>query len=333
MTPKTTSEALALVPVKPTEAMLRPFYECPPEELELAWTAMLEIAKNQQARAALSPHQPATAGGEQLAGLLFDFGGFLTTHETRWKFSAYDDASPMVEAIEEFAAKRGLSLDDPAISSWHKAPADSAKPAGGPIKEAMSRLMPVFDKLIGGAVFTADKAGQVIADMDVLRRFAAAPAPSPEPVLTDAIEAIITERRASWDGASQRDREIAYLALDDLRSKLRYRARTATNPEPASAPSEGAKPIAQVSEVDGKKCVTFYTHEAMYSTPLWSKLYLAPTSPAVQEGQAKDHEIAAFVNDLRDIGKEFGQTQQLRERISHRVHEFLALAGGKRGWG
>jgi hypothetical protein len=33
----------------------------------------------------------------------------------------------------------------------------------------------------------------------------------------------------------------------------------------------------------------------------------------------KDHEIAKLVNDLRDIAVEFGQTQQLRERIHRRL--------------
>lgn len=55
------------------------------------------------------------------AGLLFDFMGWLTTHETRWKFSAYDDASPGVYALEEFAKARSLSLDDPGITDWRAA--------------------------------------------------------------------------------------------------------------------------------------------------------------------------------------------------------------------
>jgi len=33
----------------------------------------------------------------------------------------------------------------------------------------------------------------------------------------------------------------------------------------------------------------------------------------------KDHEIAQFVNDLTDIAKTFGQTQQLREHIRSTV--------------
>lgn len=35
-----------LIPRKPHEAMLRPFYECPPDELDLAYQAMLAISSN-----------------------------------------------------------------------------------------------------------------------------------------------------------------------------------------------------------------------------------------------------------------------------------------------
>lgn len=41
---------LAQVPVEPTEAMLRPFYACPPDELKLAWMAMLKIVEVQARR-------------------------------------------------------------------------------------------------------------------------------------------------------------------------------------------------------------------------------------------------------------------------------------------
>lgn len=36
-------EGWVMVPKEPTEAMLRPFYECPPDELPLAWAAMLMV--------------------------------------------------------------------------------------------------------------------------------------------------------------------------------------------------------------------------------------------------------------------------------------------------
>lgn len=39
----------------------------------------------------------------------------------------------------------------------------------------------------------------------------------------------------------------------------------------------------------------------------------------------KDHEIAQFVNGLTTIAREYGQTQQLRERISQLVHDALKV--------
>lgn len=49
-----------LVPEVPTEAMLRPFYECPPDELKLAWQAMLAITEAAERRVA-APAAPAQA--------------------------------------------------------------------------------------------------------------------------------------------------------------------------------------------------------------------------------------------------------------------------------
>lgn len=46
---------------------------------------------------------------------------------------------------------------------------------------------------------------------------------------------------------------------------------------------------------------------------------LRASSPASIAGEIKDHEIAKLVNDLRDIAVTYGQTQQLRERIAHRL--------------
>jgi hypothetical protein len=40
--------------VEPTAALLRPFHECPPEELELAWKAMVAVARNKTPNDSLS---------------------------------------------------------------------------------------------------------------------------------------------------------------------------------------------------------------------------------------------------------------------------------------
>jgi hypothetical protein len=53
-----------------------------------------------------------------IAGVLFDFMGWLTSRQERIVLSSCDDASPAVKVIEEFAKMRGLSLDDAKVKDW-----------------------------------------------------------------------------------------------------------------------------------------------------------------------------------------------------------------------
>jgi len=53
-----------------------------------------------------------------IAGALFDFMGYLTSCKERIVLSAADDAAPAVDAIRDFAKKRGLSLDDAQVREW-----------------------------------------------------------------------------------------------------------------------------------------------------------------------------------------------------------------------
>ena len=53
-----------------------------------------------------------------IAGVLFDFMGWLTSRKDRLVLSASDEASPAVNAIQEFANMRGLSLDDAKVEDW-----------------------------------------------------------------------------------------------------------------------------------------------------------------------------------------------------------------------
>jgi hypothetical protein len=55
-----------------------------------------------------------------IAGAIFDFGGFLTTRDNVVEIGATANASSMVELIKEWAALRGLSLDDAAVLSWQE---------------------------------------------------------------------------------------------------------------------------------------------------------------------------------------------------------------------
>ena len=57
-----------------------------------------------------------------IAGVLFDFMGWLTSRKERIVLSSVDEASPAVEAITEFAKMRNLSLDDAKVQDWHTTP-------------------------------------------------------------------------------------------------------------------------------------------------------------------------------------------------------------------
>jgi hypothetical protein len=63
------------------------------------------------------PAQPAVPH-PVIAGVLFDFMGWLTSREARLTLSSTDAASPAVEAITEFAKMRCLSLDDARVRDW-----------------------------------------------------------------------------------------------------------------------------------------------------------------------------------------------------------------------
>lgn len=77
----------ALVPVEPTTAILRPFYECQVDELPLAWSAALAIAKAQN-KAAPAPATVATeavahGGGVDCIGLALDLEKQAKTVESQ----------------------------------------------------------------------------------------------------------------------------------------------------------------------------------------------------------------------------------------------------------
>ena len=56
-----------------------------------------------------------------IAGALFDFMGFLTSRKEEVTLSGHHDAGVAVNVIKEFAAKRGLSLDDADVTGWQNA--------------------------------------------------------------------------------------------------------------------------------------------------------------------------------------------------------------------
>lgn len=65
-----------------------------------------------------APQVPAPVDEEIIAGVLFDFMGWLTSREKRIVLSSADFASPAVEAIREFAQMRGLDISKAAVRDW-----------------------------------------------------------------------------------------------------------------------------------------------------------------------------------------------------------------------
>ena len=82
-----------------------------------------------------------------VAGALFDFMGYLTSRTERIVLSASDDAAPAVDAIRDFAKKRGLSLDDALVREWIDAlPTAPAQPAVS-VDELAKEYTKELDKL------------------------------------------------------------------------------------------------------------------------------------------------------------------------------------------
>ena len=75
------------------------------------------IQAGKQAIANLESQEPVTHS--VISGALFDFMGWLTSRKERIVLSSADNASPVVEAITEFARMRNLSLDDAKVQDWH----------------------------------------------------------------------------------------------------------------------------------------------------------------------------------------------------------------------
>jgi len=86
------------------------------------WQAVHKNKANElrQAIAELESQEPVAHS--VIAGVLFDFMGWLTSRKKRIVLSSADNASPAVEAITEFAKMRGLSLDDAKVQDWHTHP-------------------------------------------------------------------------------------------------------------------------------------------------------------------------------------------------------------------
>lgn len=111
--------------------------ELPPFQWGRDFPAWLEVRSDEEiqaeftayARAAIEADRAQRVPDGAISGALFDFAGFLTTLDAPVRFGSTEEAAPMVELLQEFAKKRGLSLDDADVMCWSDLLASTPAPA------------------------------------------------------------------------------------------------------------------------------------------------------------------------------------------------------------
>ena len=104
----------------------------------------------EDANEALAAHEAAKPAEHAIvAGALFDFLGFLTTSKRRWTFSGSDEAGPAVEALEQWAAKRGLHLDEAIVEGWMEKLRAAPVAVASPLSDEQIEAMPVWKHFVG----------------------------------------------------------------------------------------------------------------------------------------------------------------------------------------
>ena len=124
-----------------------------------------------------------------ISGAIYDFAGFLTTREKTIQVGSRVGADIVVDLLKEWAALRGLKLDDAAVLSWQEwlsptPPAPSVPEvatATNPSQISSSAELPTWengdDPLVGGGLISRGK-----VDFTALGIWPSKPAPEPEPV-------------------------------------------------------------------------------------------------------------------------------------------------------
>lgn len=95
-----------------------------------------------------APPAPSVPDGLHLliSGAVYDFAGFLTTREKTIQVGARVGADIVVDLLKEWAALRGLKLDDAAVLSWQEwlSPTQPEPPADVARDAARWQMLPAF---------------------------------------------------------------------------------------------------------------------------------------------------------------------------------------------
>ena len=87
-----------------------------------------------------------------IAGALFDLMGYLTCREKKLHLSASDDAAPAVEALTEWAERRGFDLDEARVTDWQAALAAQPSPV---VKQNLTTQPVAAQEAAGWQVFNS----------------------------------------------------------------------------------------------------------------------------------------------------------------------------------
>ena len=174
--------------------------------------------------------------------------------DTSPMYKALIEARLVLLAVNSFASQVAIGLIDKVLNA---APDDASAPALQAAEPWMEQ------EAMYEAQMREEWSQRTGAAMEALRR------------LERAVDLHLG--RSAWTqtkhlkglGYSEQVRKELYAAHDAARAVLAASA-------PALQAGQG-DPVAQVSEIDGKKCVTFYSYKALHETPLWTKLYASPT--------------------------------------------------------
>lgn len=103
-------------------------------EGDVAAQVVFEHALNEYAIAAIEA-QGVPDVDDLIAGALYDFLGHLTSMEKSISFGANEWVTPAVDALIQFAEKRRLTLNNPAIESWTESLASAPQAPQEPIDD------------------------------------------------------------------------------------------------------------------------------------------------------------------------------------------------------
>ena len=136
-----------------------------------------------------------------VSGAIFDFAGYLTTRDKVIEVGSTANASPVADLVKEWAALRGLSLENPAVLSWQEwlipvSTSDTSQERVDETAKQRHEQEPVAVRLSNGVI---DVLGGAIVPIGALLYTTP---PQRKPLTYQEFQKICTRlsRQGGWDG-------------------------------------------------------------------------------------------------------------------------------------